>query len=145
MDLSTRSEISRPPLRESGEWPPYLFAENQFDIAHASAVIEHVGSRKCQVEFLRELWRVARQGIFVTTPNRWFPVEFHTTLPLVYSLPHHQSSEPCFVVSDTTSMLKRPILIFCRAATCITRRERPVWRISASRWFGLDRGHRTFY
>ena len=29
-----------------------------------------------QVRLLRELWRVARKGIFVTTPNRWFPMEF---------------------------------------------------------------------
>ena len=33
--------------------------------------------------------RVARQGIFVTTPNRWFPVEFHTLLPLLHWLPVH--------------------------------------------------------
>jgi hypothetical protein len=66
---------------------PLPFEDNQFDVAHSSAVIEHVGSRQNQVDFLRELLRVARHGIFVTTPNRWFPVEFHTTLPLVHWLP----------------------------------------------------------
>jgi Methyltransferase domain len=66
---------------------PLPFEDGQFDIAHSSAVIEHVGSRKNQVEFLRELWRVSRRGIFVTTPNRWFPVDFHTRLPLVHWLP----------------------------------------------------------
>jgi hypothetical protein len=25
--------------------------------------------------------------VFVTTPNRWFPIEFHTVLPLVHWLP----------------------------------------------------------
>jgi len=50
-------------------------------------VIEHVGSCASQEYFLRELWRVSRSGIFVTTPNRWFPVEFHTVLPLVHWLP----------------------------------------------------------
>lgn len=63
------------------------FGDEEFDVAHSSAVIEHVGSRESQADFLRELWRVARRGIFVTTPNRWFPVEFHTTLPLVHWLP----------------------------------------------------------
>jgi Methyltransferase domain len=63
------------------------FEDEQFDVTHSSAVIEHVGSRKNQADFLRELWRVSRSGIFVTTPNRWFPVEFHTTLPLVHWLP----------------------------------------------------------
>jgi ubiquinone/menaquinone biosynthesis C-methylase UbiE len=66
---------------------PLPFWDNQFDVAHSSAVIEHVGSRKNQSDFLCELWRVARSGIFVTTPNRWFPVEFHTALPLVHWLP----------------------------------------------------------
>jgi hypothetical protein len=66
---------------------PLPFGENEFDVAHSSAVIEHVGSRKSQADFVRELWRVARRGIFITTPNRWFPVEFHTTLPLVHWLP----------------------------------------------------------
>ena len=63
------------------------FEDASFDYAHSSAVLEHVGSAKMQAKFLSELWRVARKGIFVTTPNRWFPVEFHTTLPLVHWLP----------------------------------------------------------
>ena len=60
-----------------------------FDFVHSSAVLEHVGSHRNQVRFLGELWRVARRGIFVTTPNRWFPVEFHTLLPLLHWLPVH--------------------------------------------------------
>jgi hypothetical protein len=31
--------------------------------------------------------RVARRGICLTTPNRWFPIEFHTQLPLIHWLP----------------------------------------------------------
>jgi SAM-dependent methyltransferase len=63
------------------------FEDASFDFAHSSAVIEHVGSAEMQVRFLRELWRVARKGIFVTTPNRWFPIEFHTVLPFLHWLP----------------------------------------------------------
>lgn len=63
------------------------FEGGAFDYAHSSAVIEHVGSQSDQVRFLAELWRVSRKGIFVTTPNRWFPVEFHSVLPLVHWLP----------------------------------------------------------
>jgi hypothetical protein len=63
------------------------FADNSYDFVHSSAVIEHVGSHRNQATFLGELWRVARRGIFVTTPNRWFPIEFHTVLPLVHYLP----------------------------------------------------------
>jgi hypothetical protein len=63
------------------------FEDKWFDFVHSSAVLEHVGSEERQAQFLRELWRVARKGIFVTTPNRWFPVEFHTVLPLLHWLP----------------------------------------------------------
>lgn len=63
------------------------FEDGQFDIVHSAAVIEHVGNFDNQAKFIRELWRVSRRGIFVTTPNRWFPVEFHTVLPLVHWLP----------------------------------------------------------
>ncbi|MBV8752177.1 MAG: class I SAM-dependent methyltransferase [Hyphomicrobiales bacterium] len=63
------------------------FADNAFDFVHSSAVIEHVGERRRQARLLSELWRVARRGVFVTTPNRWFPVEVHTMLPLLHWLP----------------------------------------------------------
>ncbi len=63
------------------------FADASFDFAHSSAVIEHVGSRAQQAQLLCELWRVCRKGLFVTTPNRWFPIEFHTCLPLAHWLP----------------------------------------------------------
>jgi hypothetical protein len=63
------------------------FPDRSFDFAHSSAVIEHVGSRSEQSTLLAELWRVCRKGLFVTTPNRWFPVELHTVLPLVHWLP----------------------------------------------------------
>ena len=63
------------------------FSDATYDLVHSSAVIEHVGSHQNQTALLRELWRVARRGIFVTTPNRWFPIEVHTVLPLVHYLP----------------------------------------------------------
>jgi hypothetical protein len=63
------------------------FEDNAFDFVHSSAVLEHVGSKAMQARFLHEMWRVARRGIFMTTPNRWFPIEFHTLLPVVHWLP----------------------------------------------------------
>ena len=63
------------------------FPDGAFDHVHSSAVLEHVGNRDNQARFLSELWRVARKTVFVTTPNRGFPVEFHTVLPLVHWLP----------------------------------------------------------
>lgn len=62
------------------------FPDRSFDIGWSNAVIEHVGSRAHQVLFMRELLRVART-VYVTTPNRWFPVDLHTRYPLVHWLP----------------------------------------------------------
>lgn len=63
------------------------FQDRAFDYAHASSVLEHVGNRERQAHLIAELTRVARKGVFASTPNRWFPVEVHTLLPLVHWLP----------------------------------------------------------
>jgi SAM-dependent methyltransferase len=62
------------------------FADGEFDIVFSNAVIEHVGGRERQRRFVSEALRVGRR-VFVTTPNRRFPVEVHTQLPLVHWLP----------------------------------------------------------
>jgi ubiquinone/menaquinone biosynthesis C-methylase UbiE len=61
--------------------------KNSYDIAYSSATIEHVGSFLNQVKFIKEMLRVAKKGIFVTTPNRYFPFDLHTFLPLIHILP----------------------------------------------------------
>ena len=66
------------------------FADDQFDIAFSSAVIEHVGDSERQREFVSELLRVSKRGVFILTPNRWFPIDFHTMLPLVHWMPRSQ-------------------------------------------------------
>ncbi|MCS5691596.1 methyltransferase domain-containing protein [Cyanobium sp. FGCU-6] len=62
------------------------FEDNAFHLAFCSAVIEHVGSRTRQRKLLQELTRVSRIAV-VTTPNRFFPLEFHTITPLLHWLP----------------------------------------------------------
>ena len=62
------------------------FEDGAFDIAFSNAVVEHVGGRDDQRRFVHELCRVARR-VFLSTPNRWFPVDTHTLLPLVHWLP----------------------------------------------------------
>ena len=63
------------------------FADHTFDIAFSNAVVEHVdGGRDAQRRFVHELARVARH-VFVTTPNRFFPIEVHTLLPFAHWLP----------------------------------------------------------
>lgn len=62
------------------------FGDNAFDIVFSNAVLEHVGNYQEQKKFIDEICRVGRR-IFITTPNRWFPVDFHTLIPLVHWLP----------------------------------------------------------
>jgi hypothetical protein len=59
------------------------FADASFDIATSNAVLEHVGSHHNQVLFVRELCRVARK-VFISVPNRYFPIEHHTAIPLLH-------------------------------------------------------------
>lgn len=62
------------------------FLDNSFDIAFCSAVIEHVGSRQRQEQLILEMTRVSKISI-ITTPNRWFPIEFHTLTFMIHWLP----------------------------------------------------------
>ena len=62
------------------------FADGEFDVAFSNAVVEHVGGRDDQERFCHELCRVAKR-VFVTTPNRRFPIDPHTLLPFVHWLP----------------------------------------------------------
>jgi hypothetical protein len=65
---------------------PLSFSDKQFDVVFSNAVVEHVGGLKNQQFFIEESLRVAR-AFFITTPNRWFPVEMHTGLPFLHYLP----------------------------------------------------------
>ena len=63
------------------------FGDGEFDLGFSNAVVEHVaGGRAGQRRFVAELCRVASR-VFVTTPNRWFPLDPHTLLPLAHWLP----------------------------------------------------------
>jgi len=64
----------------------FPFPDQSFDLCWSNAVLEHVGNRDRQILFLKEIRRVARNA-FVTTPNRFFPVEVHTRTPLLHLLP----------------------------------------------------------
>jgi SAM-dependent methyltransferase len=62
------------------------FSDGEFDIVFSNAVVEHVGGQESQRRFVHEALRVGRTA-FITTPNRRFPLELHTRLPVVHWLP----------------------------------------------------------
>lgn len=63
------------------------FDDGAFALGFSNAVIEHVaGGREGQRQFIGELCRVAGH-VFVTTPNRWFPIDPHTLVPFAHWLP----------------------------------------------------------
>lgn len=65
---------------------PLPFEDGEFDLAFCSAVVEHVGNHQAQRSFVEDTLRVAKRAFF-TTPNRWYPVELHTLIPLLHYLP----------------------------------------------------------
>jgi hypothetical protein len=61
--------------------------DNFYEIVHSNATIEHVGSFDNQIKFVRELYRISKKIVFMQTPNRYFPIDFHTLLPFLHWLP----------------------------------------------------------
>ena len=62
------------------------FIDKSFDLVTSFAVIEHVGNRQNQRRYVQELCRVGKSCL-ITTPNRWYPMEVHTMIPIIHWLP----------------------------------------------------------
>jgi hypothetical protein len=60
---------------------------NSYDIVHSNATIEYVGSFHNQLKFIYECKRISKKYVFIQTPNRFFPLDLHTFLPLIHWLP----------------------------------------------------------
>jgi SAM-dependent methyltransferase len=61
----------------------FPFKDKAFDVGWSNAVLEHVGTREAQILFLKEMKRVTNRA-FITTPNKLFPIEVHTRIPLLH-------------------------------------------------------------
>jgi len=62
------------------------FKDGSVKIVFSNAVIEHVGSLKLQQKYAEEINRVSGK-FFITTPNKYFPFEFHYGLPCYQFVP----------------------------------------------------------
>jgi len=60
---------------------------NSFDIVISNATIEHVGNKRNQAKFIKEAVRLSKKLVFISTPNRYFPIDFHTLIPLIHWFP----------------------------------------------------------
>lgn len=59
------------------------FPDKTFDVVWSNAVLEHVGGLDQRSSFIKEAARIANRLYFIV-PNRWFPIEHHTAIPLLH-------------------------------------------------------------
>ena len=65
---------------------PLPFADGEFDVVFSNAVRRARGQPSGSA-CVRRRAVSRRPGVFHDAPNRWFPVEHHTGLPLIHYLP----------------------------------------------------------
>ena len=59
------------------------------DLVISSAVIEHVGNASNQMKMIENIQKLSKKLFIITTPNRGYPLDFHTKLPLFHWFPKH--------------------------------------------------------
>ena len=57
------------------------------DIVISSATIEHVGNDNNKKKMVKNISLLAKKCFVITTPNRYYPIDFHTKLPFIHFLP----------------------------------------------------------
>lgn len=69
------------------EFDKKLIDDFKSDLVVSSATIEHVGDFENQVKKVKNMISLSKKYIVLSTPNRFYPVEFHTKLLFVHWLP----------------------------------------------------------
>lgn len=59
------------------------------DVVLSSATIEHVGSYENQKKMIKNISLLTNKIFFITTPNKYYPIDFHSKLPFVNMLPNN--------------------------------------------------------
>ena len=57
------------------------------DLVISSATIEHVGSFENQKKMIENIIGLTNKIFFITTPYRFYPIDFHTKIPIIHMLP----------------------------------------------------------
>ena len=68
------------------------FSENELinfssDLVVSNATIEHVGKTLNQKKMLENIIKLTKKIFVITTPNKFYPIELHTKIPLIHWLP----------------------------------------------------------
>ena len=57
------------------------------DLVISNATIEHVGGELKQKKMLENIIKLTKKIFIITTPNRFYPIELHTKIPLIHWFP----------------------------------------------------------
>ena len=57
------------------------------DLVISNATIEHVGSLKKQKKMVANIIKLSKKMFIIITPNRFYPIDLHTKIPLIHWLP----------------------------------------------------------
>ena len=68
------------------------FSENELydfssDLVVSNATIEHVGNSKNQLQMISNIIKLTKKNFLIITPNKYYPIDFHTQIPLIHWLP----------------------------------------------------------
>ena len=91
---------------------PLRFTDVTFTIATSNAVLEHLGSQQNQIFFVSELCRIATR-VFITVPNKYFPIEHHTGIPLLHYY-HRTFQLGCATMGEKDWALERNLILMTR-------------------------------
>ncbi|MCI0412586.1 class I SAM-dependent methyltransferase [bacterium] len=115
----------------------FPFADDHFDICYCNAVVEHVGEEQYQREFVREVLRISRK-VFLTTPNRGYPIDFHKMLPFLHWLPMDWYRNIISWGGDTFYSKKENLnLLYKKDLVRLFEGQGIPFRILSYNWFGL--------
>jgi len=120
------------------------FPNGYFDDGLCSAVLEHVRGATQQRFVLQELLRTCR-SVFLTTPDRAFPIEVHTFLPVLHWLPKYLHRRLLRLLGHSFWAMEANLNLLTRgelaqrvaAALQATSRSAP-WSISHHRLLGFS-------
>tara|TARA_Y100000741_G_scaffold364576_1_gene356092 strand:- start:1294 stop:1968 length:675 start_codon:yes stop_codon:yes gene_type:complete len=57
------------------------------DVVISSATLEHVGDNHNKNVMIKNITLLTKKYFIITTPNRYYPIDFHTKLPFIHWLP----------------------------------------------------------